>query len=582
MRKLFVWFFFCKFVVPMALASAGLSVPGRSLLAAPPVSRQQPEIVASRVAGQKRSSSPQQTRSLDFNRGPKPVWIWGKDPAGAEDTYLFQRSFQVTAKAAWLMATCDNRMRVKINGKRVIEHGSWETPVRIDVQKFLQPGDNRLLVEASNGGGPAGLLLKLVLQLEGGALQYLVSDHHWTAAKSPTAPAAPAVELGALGVSPWGDVLARAQLASSDRGVFQVLPGFQVERLYTVPKSTHGSWVAITFDDRGRLIASDQGNRGLYRITVPEPDSQEPTRVEKLDLQISSAQGLLYAFDSLYLSVNGGPGSGLYRARDTDGDDEYDEIRKLAAFAGGGEHGPHAVRLGPDGESIYVIAGNHTNPPQNLTRSRLPRNWREDLLLPRQWDARGHARGRLAPGGWIVRTDRDGKSWELMSAGYRNAYDMDFNPEGELFAYDADMEWDMGTPWYRPTRLVHATSGSEFGWRSGTGKWPPYYADSLPALVDVGPGSPVGVVFGTGARFPARYQRAVYLLDWTFGTMYAVHLTPQGASYLGEKEEFVSRTPLPLTDAEVGPDGALYFAIGGRGAHFLIVPPKVIARISAP
>ena len=125
----------------------------------------------------------------------------------------------------------------------------------------------------------------------------------------------------------------------------------------------------------------------------------------------------------------------------------------------------------------------------------------------------------------------------------------------------------MGTPWYRPTRLVHVTSGSEFGWRSGTGKWPTYYADSLPALVDVGPGSPVGVAFGTGARFPARYQRAVYLLDWTFGTMYAVHLTPHGASYRGLKEEFVSRAPLPLTDAEVGPDGALYFTIGGRGAQ---------------
>lgn len=567
MRKLFEGCFFCKLTLAVALSSSWLPGLGRSLLAAPPVSTQQPEIVASRVAGQQPSPSQQRARALDFKQGPKPIWIWGKRPAGAEDTFLFARSFQVTAQAAWLMATCDNRMLVKINGKRVIEHGSWETPIQLDVQKFLQPGDNRLTVVASNDGGPAGLLLKLVLQREDGSLQYVVSDRHWTAAQSPTASPAAAVELGALGINPWGDVLARAQLAGSDRGVFRVLPGFQVERLYTVPKQTQGSWVAITFDHRGRLLASDQGGRGLYRITVPEPGSQEPTRVEKLALQISSAQGLLYAFDSLYLSVNGGPGSGLYRARDTNGDDQYDEMLKLAAFAGGGEHGPHALRLGPDGESIYVIAGNHTDPPQNLTGSLLPRNWGEDLLLPRQWDARGHARGRLAPGGWIARTDRDGKTWEFVSAGYRNAYDMDFNSEGELFAYDADMEWDLGTPWYRPTRLVHVTSGSEFGWRSGTGKWPTYYADSLPALVDVGPGSPVGVAFGTGARFPARYQRAVYLLDWTFGTMYAVHLTPQGASYRGEKEEFVSRTPLPLTDAEVGPDGALYFTIGGRGAQ---------------
>ena len=34
------------------------------------------------------------------------------------------------------------------------------------------------------------------------------------------------------------------------------------------------------------------------------------------------------------------------------------------------------------------------------------------------------------------------------------------------------MEWDVNTPWYRPTRVMHVTSGSEFGYRNGAGKWP--------------------------------------------------------------------------------------------------------------
>src|SRR5262249_24133842 len=135
------------------------------------------------------------------------------------------------------------------------------------------------------------------------------------------------------------------------------------------------------------------------------------------------------------------------------------------------------------------------------------------------------------------------------------------------FAYDSDMEWDMGTPWYRATRVSHATSGSEFGWRSGTADWPWYYADSLPPLVDIGPGSPVGVDFGYGTKFPAKYQKALYLCDWTFGMMYAIHLEPDGSTYKAVKEEFVSRTPLPLTDATVGRDGALYITVGGRGAQ---------------
>ncbi|MGB6045811.1 MAG: c-type cytochrome, partial [Pirellulales bacterium] len=93
------------------------------------------------------------------------------------------------------------------------------------------------------------------------------------------------------------------------------------------------------------------------------------------------------------------------------------------------------------------------------------------------------------------------------------------------------------------------------------------YVDSLPATVDIGPGSPVGATFGYGAKFPAKYQNALYILDWTFATIYAIHLEADGASYKGVKEEFLSKTPLPLTDAAVGPDGALYFTVGGRGTQ---------------
>ena len=78
----------------------------------------------------------------------------------------------------------------------------------------------------------------------------------------------------------------------------------------------------------------------------------------------------------------------------------------------------------------------------------------------------------MAPGGWIAQVSPDGQDWQLVANGFRNEYDIAFSPEGELFTYDADMEWDVGSPWYRPTRVNHVTSGAEFGWRSGTGKWP--------------------------------------------------------------------------------------------------------------
>jgi len=354
---------------------------------------------------------------------------------------------------------------------------------------------------------------------------------------------------------------AEPQATPADR--IRLPEGFQAELLYSVPGDTQGSWVNMTPDPRGRLIVSDQYG-SLYRVTPGT--SADDTKVEELAVDIGQAQGLLYAFDSLYVMVNGGAaqGAGLYRVRDTDGDDQFDSVQLLRKIEGGGEHGPHAIVLGPDGKSLYICAGNHTQIPDPES-SRVPRNWDEDQLLPRMWDAGGHAVGRMAPGGWIARTDPDGKEFELIASGFRNEYDIAFNPDGELFTFDADMEWDIGSPWYRPTRVNHAVSGAEFGWRSGTGKWPAYYPDSLPATVDVGPGSPTGIVFGTGAAFPPKYQQALFIADWSYGLIYAVFMEPDGASYSGEVAQFATASPLPVTDIVINPvDGAMYFTIGGR------------------
>ena len=219
--------------------------------------------------------------------------------------------------------------------------------------------------------------------------------------------------------------------------------------------------------------------------------------------------------------------------------------------------------LHPDGKSLVVVCGDGTKLTE-FDASRVPQHWGEDHILPRMPDGRGFMAGVLGPGGAIYRVDPAGKHWELLSVGYRNEFDAAFNRQGELFTYDADMEWDINTPWYRPTRVCLVTSGSEFGWRNGAGKWPPYYPDSLPAIY-VGPGSPTGVTFGYGAKFPAKYQDSLFLCDWSYGKLYAAHLTPEMSSYKIELEEFVNGSPLPLTDVVINPkDGALYFTIGGR------------------
>lgn len=362
-----------------------------------------------------------------------------------------------------------------------------------------------------------------------------------------------------------------------------VAPGFVVEHLYSPSENKKGSWVAMTFDDRGRMIVSDQYG-ALYRLEIPEigadtltsepqqltfPEDQWENDTTQSKIGMGYAQGLLWAFNSLYVVVNHTgrdkmeKTSGLYRLKDTDNDDQFDEITQLKEFRGHGEHGPHSIILAPDGESLYLVLGNHTDVPE-MDSYLLPSNWNEDNIFQLIKDPRGHANDQMAPGGFIVKTDSLGKDWQFVAGGFRNTFDITFNNDGELFAYDSDMEWDFGMPWYRPTRLLHVTKGAEFGWRTGNSKWPTYYPDNLPSLLNIGQGSPTNLMHGGKASFPANYRNSLFAFDWSFGIIYSVSLKQQGASYSVSAEEFLSGAPLPLTDGEIGPDGAMYFLTGGR------------------
>lgn len=357
-----------------------------------------------------------------------------------------------------------------------------------------------------------------------------------------------------------------AKMATLPLGHLRALPGFKVETLYTVPAETQGSWINLCEDERGRILASDQYG-GLFRFTPPPPgQTLDPKTIEKLKLDISAVNGMVFAFGALYVGVNDYEGkrpSGLYRITDSDKDGELDKVELLREFQGKGDHSVHAVLPTPDGKALYLVCGNAAKKTASV-RDRVPANYGEDHLLPRMPDGRGFMRDVLAPGGIIYRVTPDGKEFTVYASGFRNIFDAAVNREGELFTYDADMEYDFNTPWYRPARINHVTSGAEFGWRNGAGKRPEFYADNLPATLNIGPGSPTGVTFGYGAKFPAKYQNALFALDWSWGKLYAVHLEAKGSTYTATKEEFVTGLPLPLTDAIIARDGAMYFAVGGR------------------
>jgi len=514
-----------------------------------------------------------------------PQWIWADPSPKAGQTAYFRTTFRLDepVRHAELRCAADRRMSIVLNARHLGDAENYQQMARFDAAPLLHKGTNILAVKATSEGNTAGVVLVIDIELESGALVRIVSNDAWFAAlKEPNGwnqlesdrdQWFESTSFGALGVLPWGDPTgevddynqwkkALGTEGAVDPTLLSYPPGFEVE-LVRSARSGEGSWISLAFDPRGRIIVARE-DKGLLRMTLLR-DGRAETQVESVDDTLRECRGLLWAYDSLYVNANNS--QGLYRLRDTDGDDRFDEVKLLRATGGGVGHGRNDLVLGPDG-AIYLIHGDDVLLPTDFDPAGSPHaHYELDRLLPCRWNQFLQNYGTIPPAGHVIRTDRDGRTWQLMAGGFRNPYGIDFNSDGEMFTYDADMEWDVGAPWYRPTRVNHIVSGGDYGWRQGSFKWPAFYPDSLPSNLDIGLGSPTAVRFGYRSQFPSPYREALYILDWAYGRIIAVHMKPRGASYECTAESFIKGRPLNVTDLEIGPDGAMYFLTGGRGTQ---------------
>ena len=403
--------------------------------------------------------------------------------------------------------------------------------------------------------------------------------------------------------------------AATDAATITVPAGFKIELLRSATPD-EDSWVSMAFDPKGRLTIARE-KKGLLRMTLSPGAGVE--KVEVIDDTLLECRGLLYANGALYVNANNsklfcrlretadGKSTEKKTTDDTDGTDKDAArrppvnsnspaaradrankdapapspsssvpsvsfvvsssskfvVEELLRTEGGVGHGRNHVKLGPDG-MIYLTHGNNVVVPANAAPDSPLRNFHDDRLIPCPWDPQMFDGDVKLPAGHILRGDPDGKSWTLLAGGLRNELDVAWNEDGEMFTFDADMEWDTGTPWYRPCRVNHIISGADYGWRRGTSKWPEYFPDCGPVTLNIGLASPTGIEFGTRSNFPTELRRALFLSDWSYGRIIAVHLTPRGASYTAAAENFVVGKPLNVTDLAFGPDGAMYFITGGR------------------
>ena len=370
-------------------------------------------------------------------------------------------------------------------------------------------------------------------------------------------------------VSSWC-ILGPAEAQTAPELTFTVPPGFSVER--AMPASHN--IINMTFHADGRIFLSLE--KGPILLAADNDKDGSFETVTTFTDRVTYSMGLLWLEppvvpEPTLFAVGNGPGpdgkngDGIFRVIDADKDGKADKIERFAEVQGMGEHGTHGIVLGPD-RHLYVVAGNHSrvNVPYAADSPLLRGS--EGTILPPYYDPNGHAVHCRFPGGTVVRTDLEGKRWTYFSAGFRNAYDIAFTAAGDLFTFDSDMEWDTGTPWYRPIRFVHCVPGGDYGWRTSSYNGKPWQLDSLPPAADAGRGSPTGVTTGERAAFPEKYRNSVLGADWSQARIVALPLKKEGATYTGTPEDFVVGKPqMNVSDLEVGPDGALYFVTGGRG-----------------
>jgi alpha-L-rhamnosidase len=169
-------------------------------------------------------------------------WIWTDEGNGAVEVPQGKRFFrrtielpsEVRPRWAYLVVAADDKFRLWLNGANVSQNApepnAWRRAYEVELTEKLKPGRNVLVVDADNEKpGPAGLALKLVVEMADGKRLSWTTDDSWKATAKP-APGKPffaadlddsdwiaAAVTGKVGTAPWGVPQTGANLGWSQK-----------------------------------------------------------------------------------------------------------------------------------------------------------------------------------------------------------------------------------------------------------------------------------------------------------------------------------------------------------------------------
>lgn len=213
-------------------------------------------------------------------------WIWFKEgnPAASAPPgrRFFRREVEIDAAplvSARLVMTADNAFECEVNGHAAGSGDNWARTYDLDLKPWLKPGRNLISVSALNGTAspsPAGLIGGLKLVYTDNRTVQVPTDSHWLASAREPKTSEPddswsaALELGSLGMDPWGDVQAGP-------GAVDTIPDIEVlcrllGRLGVPPDFE----AETTFFEKGlRFIHRRMDDTDVYLIANKNPYPEE-------------------------------------------------------------------------------------------------------------------------------------------------------------------------------------------------------------------------------------------------------------------------------------------------------------------
>jgi quinoprotein glucose dehydrogenase len=246
----------------------------------------------------------------------------------------------------------------------------------------------------------------------------------------------------------------------------------------------------------------------------------------------------------------------LWKLRDKNGDGVADDRILLhegygihVGFLG---HDLHGLRFGPDGRLYFSIGDRGFNVMTREGRY---------LTVPDT--------------GSVLRCNPDGTELEVFATGLRNPQELAFDEYGNLFTGDNNSDSGDRARW------VYLVEGGDSGWRIGyqfmetpisrgpwneERLWYPSFAGQaayiVPPIANIADG-PSGLTYNPGVTLlPEEYKKHFFLVDFRGSSgqsgIRTFSVQPAGASFqLVNPRQFV--WSVLVTDADFGPDGALYF-----------------------